>query len=273
MGSRMWMGIGLATLMMGCGEPEVASDWTDTPMRVDGELDDWAGRLQVQEDLELDFGVANDGEYLYLALAPLDQTWQRNLAMRGLEIWVGRGQEQTRSTGVRYPVGLERPEGVSPRAAGQAPDFPELQERFAASLDEVDLLRPGGEVRRAVGELTVVQAAGASRAGGFAIELRIPLADLGSEPGLGVGAGERVALNLRCPMPELPAGRAPGGREMGRAGGSRTGGPAGGGRPGGRAGGRPGGMIGGRPELPSLDVWIEVQLAGSQDLALERNES
>lgn len=274
---RIVYSFAVMTLLAGCGAPELQSQWRGLrEIRVDGQADDWSGVLEQNDELDIDFGVLNDGEYLYIALAPLDPARERQIMMGGLTFWFDPEEQKKRSNGIRYPVGTNmHPAGASMpdrRASREEVDefAKRLERRFYENLDLVTLVSraewDGQTV--ALNQLEGIEAAAAPYADSFFLEIRIPLF-LASGVDVGARAGESLAVGLQTADIKPPDGEmrgAPGGRKGSRPGGRMGGRPGGaiGGRRGGGMGSRPGAMTGRGMRLEPLEAWVKLTLARAE---------
>ncbi len=251
--------IGAAALVLttGCGPLKVDSVWRTIAPTIDGELSDWPGGLTPLQPAPVAIGLANDSDYLYLALTVHDRMLSRRIMMGGFTIWLDPKGGHKQRLGIKFPIGPWQGPGNSRRMDFDVDSGPRW-EQFALALEQVEIVGPGKNETRvfpAVGG--VVSAMITAGPDGLGYELQIPLRagpdwplDLLSDDGHQVSIGLETATFNR--------GKRPGG---GRSGGMA---PPGGGRRGGRggSGGRQmGGAHPGGHRSEPLDQWIKVTLA------------
>ena len=248
--------LGALLLLSSCGQLEVESQWLETEVKVDGRLDDWQGRLYDLEDLNVSFGLQNDGQFLYLGLRAADPRVLGQILRAGLVVWFDPEGGKNRVWGIQYPLAREWDDFAG------LPDRDEesrkrRREAVREQLDEAEIIGPGRDerARYKTGEIPGLKLAAARNAGLFVYELAVHFEktetspySLGSKPGAVVGVGfDTPKLNLVVP------GRGLGGPGMGGMG------------PGGMGRGYPGrggimvgrGLRGAEP----LKLWLKARLA------------
>jgi hypothetical protein len=268
----MTLGIALPLPSSGCGGGNsLQSGWVDHDVTVDGDLQEWQGHLTLVEDADVDLGVLNDDEYLYVSLVTASREAQRQIQMRGLIVWLDPTGEKEKTFGIRYPLGLQTADlgnldmpGMRERGEPSAEDRQRAQELFEETLDELEILHGEDQRRR----LDTAEAAGIEvrvrpSAASLSYELRIPLrSQEGSKYFVRAEPGQKVSIGIATPEVDREAMMAQFGDHSGPG---RDGGrPGGGGGRLGGSGGRGGGpgMGGGPPSPPeSIDAWATVQLA------------
>lgn len=259
----------IVLICSGCRSTEkLESHPPSGPLTVDAQIEDWKGAIHRVEDERFSLGVLNDGDYLYVALVSRDRRVTGQILRSGLILWLDPEGGKEKVLGIRFPLGLTgtRSPGVPPTGtAGEAgPDPAGMQERFAATVSEVEILSGEDEsgLRLPAESASGLTATAALAYGTLTYELKIPLQErephgyaVGTEPGATIGLGlETPELDreaIRAPM----RGRGGGGRgvEMPDRGGSMRGSISGGGRPG---GGSPGAQ-----SAASVRLWTTVTLA------------
>ncbi len=144
----------------------------------------------------------------------------------------------------------------SPGALGEL-NRNELQQRFAQSLKEIEIIGPGEDQiqRLALSDLTGMEIAVKSSAGMLVYELKIPLeADENNRYAIGIEPGDKISIGMLSPKLDFQdsSKRKPGGMAgMGARGG---------GRPGGMAGRPMPGRAGGFRIPKDLKIWASLQL-------------
>jgi len=260
--------IGVAALTsVGCGDVELRSYYRDAAVTVDGNFDDWKGKLEFVEKANMSVGVQNDDTDLYVILVIGDRETQRSIMMSGMFLWFDAAGARDKQFGIHYPLGIQDPTSLmGPGKPSSGGDPEELRKKFAEeSLGEAELIAANGTVRmtRSVSNLPGITLATSNDRGAMVYEYRIPLAaDVDSPYGVGTGAGSVVGVGLMTPEIDTSAMRDQMREKMGPGGPGGRG--AGGGR-GGRGGGMGGGRGGGIPSVPDpIDVWATLTLATSE---------
>ena len=246
----------LTALLQGCGNTvDVASNWSNSAVVIDGKAGDWLS-LQPIKDSPVLLGMRNDQDYLYLCLESSDRQFRQQLMGLGMTIWFEpKGGEKI---GIHYPLGMGRmgpgagygaPGGEMP-ASGPPDGGPADVDGPAAEkggntpeiVKELEILGPG---KNDVDRMPLIQAAGIEiqigHSGGAVVyELKIPLQKSAKHPyAIAARPGSKVDVNFETGKFTPSSGMS----EGARAGGEGTGG---GGFPGDGSGGGmgppPGGM-------------------------------
>ncbi|MCK4578272.1 MAG: hypothetical protein KAU50_05750 [Candidatus Marinimicrobia bacterium] len=224
-----------------CNNDRVSSDWPDQPITIDGDLADWQRGFMPLQDNKLGGAVANDNEFLYLALTIRDRGLARMAINRGMILWLEGTARPKHRFGIRFPLGMmESPDAM--KDMRQRDREPVFDERW---LDYVEILgKDRIDTRRfPVSDLPGIEVAVGGDPYNMTYEVRIPLAiDTDFPYAIAVNPGETVRLELTIPQPQFAGHRQPGGISalpsagggMGGRGGSRqdVGGRGGMGRPG-----------------------------------------
>jgi hypothetical protein len=267
----------ISAILQGCGSTvDLASDWSNSAVVIDGKADEWLS-LNPVKDTPIQLGFRNDPENLYLCLQSSDRQFRQQLMGLGMTVWFEpKGGDKI---GIHYPLGIgmapggsyggpggkiqdgegsesqsnrgRSGQGMGEGAAGNAPEI----------VKELEILGPG---KNDVDRMPIVQAQGIEVRIGqsqemVVYELKIPLKKtdkhpyaLASNPGSIVGVTFETAKFTR---PQGSPGETSGGPSGGGTGGYPRGGDTGGMGPppggmgpiggGGDDGGQPGGMPGG----------------------------
>ncbi len=258
------------------GDLKLPSIWHQGDIIVDGNEDDWSGRQTYLEEMKGAIGVANDSEYLYVAISTQREDLMMKMLMSGFTVWLGGDGDKDREFGIRYPA-IRRPAPTADRGSGEseARERPDLQSLLATldsattepvllGIDETIIERLP---RNSAGH---VAAAMKERDGRLVFELRAPIVRTADHPrAIGAELGEKFALGMETAKTTMIGDRQ---RQMGdkmgeppSGGGGPMGGP-GGGRGGGMGPGGPGGRGPGEgvPERPKpFELWAKVTLATS----------
>lgn len=256
------MAIGAA----GCGSMlSLNSAPVDQEIQVDGQIDEWAGRMTRLKDSDDDtsIGVMNDAEAVYLSLVTRDRDLIGQIMRRGLQVWFDREGGKRKSFGIHFPLGLGMP-GAGPTRRGRpgggregvpARDSEAMAERMEAMQTELEILGEDGDhARLPVEAAPGVEVKLAMSFGELAYEMRVPLR-LGATSPYAIEARPGEVIGVAVVTPRMERGFGPDGD---RPGGMGRGGMRGGMR-GEMQGGAPGGPArgGSRP----LDRWLQVTLA------------
>jgi hypothetical protein len=243
----------------GCSRAVLKSPWRTGEIAIDGVSADWSGEWFALADGRITASVTNDGEFLYVALAPGDASAKMQIMRHGLTLWFDPAGGKAKVFGIRYPIGMPPREARPPESEHREDFQSEIRNQFEATLGDLEILGPeGSEPRKlALAEAKGIEAKAALTEDQLVCELKIPLARSAERP-FAVGA---------APGGDLGLGIVVAGMEKGSHG-PRGGGPpegGGGGPPGEGRGGRPGGERRGAPgggfTTPGpIDSWTKVRL-------------
>jgi hypothetical protein len=260
----------MVSMITGCGSTkQLASRWSESPIRMDGNLGEWSDSTVFVEKEGIRYAVANDGDYLYLCLLSSTPNFGRQLMVRGMTVWIDPNGGSRKTIGVRFPIGgmgMGRPEIEQPQPE---PDVEQRGTRFEEmerqSLNEFEYLGPAENDRQRVSRLQgqgleIQMTATPER---FVYKLKLPLQYSSQHPySAETRAGAKVGIGLESNAAQKIAEGDRGGE------GTEGGMPGtGGGRSGGRSGARSGGMGRGgqRPgagaSMVNFNIWSSVQLA------------
>jgi hypothetical protein len=272
------LGLAGPFLLAGCGPQEVQTNWTAEPVKVDGEMTEWASGSTVYfEDPGVQLGLCNDNQNLYVLFRFSNESWARTIRMGGVTLWLNSSGKKKKDFGIRYTGGPSLPEfqrrGTSDEGGFQEALTPEQQQRlFDMEQDTVGQITV---IDKKSNQEVTMRADGsggptvcfASPQGTYTYEFSIPLekSDVFSYA-IGAQPGQVISLGLEW------GGMGEADRErMKERGGGPPGGGMGGGPPGGMGGGPPGGTGGGPPggrgggrgmQAPEeQELWVKTQLA------------
>lgn len=260
-------------VLSSCVTLQINSDWKTDNVMINGDMDEWRGRLYYIEDENFSLGVRNDSHNLFLCLTAENQSIGRMILAQGLTFWFDPNGGNAKVFGVRYPTG--RPENHPERQPGTEEERGEFlesrgqrtqedRERFFNNmLKEAVLLGPkeGAETQIPVEELEGIELKIDAASGLFVYELKVPLVSDENFPfAIGVLPGQTLGIGIEIPKMDMSAmrGRMPPGGDMGGRGGMGGGMPPGGMR--GR-GGMPGSSSGRPGIMNGMKFWVEVKLA------------
>jgi hypothetical protein len=254
--------------IMGCGSTQqLASKWSEGPIRIDGSLRDWSDSTAFVEKDGIRYAVMNDGQYLYFCLLSSKAGLGRQMMFRGMTVWFDPNGGEKKTIGLRFPIGMggmgrsEIPVRPPEEEQGQQGVRPEEFPR--QTPNEFEYLGPGENDRQRVSRLQgqgieIHLTATLER---FLYELKIPLQYSSQHPySVETHAGARIGLGVESNTAQRMTESMRGGEgvEGGRpgAGSGRGGGRMGGGM--GRGGGQ---MPGGSQANMTISFWSHVQLA------------
>lgn len=250
----------IVILFVSCGTMEMASNWRDREIKIDGYQDDWRDALTYLEKKKISVGLFNDDSFLYACIVTGDRRIRSQLLRRGFTIWFDEKGGKDKKFGIRYPIGME---DMGPTKMGEMMGDQQegrIRDLQLSRLNDVEILGPGKEDRRreAISQLKGLEIKLVTNVDLMIYEIKIPLFyddqnsfSVASNPGDIVGIGLETAKIdkefMREQMRETGGGGMEGGRGGMRGGGRRSGG-----------GGRPGGGM----QMPEqLDFWAKVELA------------
>jgi len=282
------MVVSLALLFAGAtvafaAEPSLSSAWRTDTITVDGVPNDWSAFTTLSEKPPISIAIANDGEFVYLALRTSDPGTRMMIERQGLFVWLDSSGKNKKTFGLRYP---ETPLGFGGRRGGfgrggqgwpgSRPGEQETEPpEGAAAPDQADegrlshvlIIGPGKHDERSLMMRFSkgVEARYEEDEGTLTYEIKVPLEVTDAHPyAVGVVPGATLALGLESPKIQMPrvGGRHGGFGGFGGMGG--RGGMGGGERgEGGERGGQ-GGERGRGFERPSpIKLWALVTLAGA----------
>lgn len=259
---------------VGCKTEEIESRLVQTPIVVDGDLDEWRGMpFKSDKDDNAALAVCYDDNHLYVAVKFKDPMWLRAIRMKGLTIWVNNKAKKDKTIGFRFNGGPTREEmeklmpqsGQAPggerplfRENGMMTDFDSIEVQFVV-LEKDFWYQPTPIAQDGQNGPEVAF----GMAGGiFSYEYKIPLvSSAGKFYGAGVDGSQPLLLGLKwggVDKKDRPGGG------MRLSGLGIDGGGMGGGPPPG--GGIPGGMRRGEFEkyMKKHELWVKTKLAQAE---------
>ncbi|NQV40956.1 MAG: hypothetical protein HQ506_01265 [Candidatus Marinimicrobia bacterium] len=258
----MWKPAGLLSLVIilsACSSSYLSQKATNE-FRIDGQRTEWTGKFQIPDGERFALGVSHNKNYVYVAISSIDKDFQRQLALRGLTLWLDTKGRKRQNLGLKIEGAL---------ASGRRPGAYQRDQY----QDGGQLRRNGtaGQVPRIDGDLTVVVidtkagkslgpadllASANSHDETLFIEFQIPTAMLGETFDINKKLGLGIVSTSK--RPDLRDGQGGGMNDGQRAGGHRGGsGGMGGGQKGG--GGQGSGPSRGSMGQGILDVWMKIQ--------------
>lgn len=262
------LGVFILVVLSACATLLINSDWKTDEVVVNGELDEWRGRLYFIEDENFSMGIRNDEQYLYLCFAADNQFIGGMIFARGLTFWFDPKGGKNKIFGIRFPIGIsENRSEHLPLTEEERQTFndslrqrtQEDRERFMNNmLKEVVILDPekDAEIQIPIEELRGIELKIDAASGLFVYELRVPLTfDEGIPYAIGISPGQNLGVGIEIPKMDRSAmrGQRPPGGMGGRGGMDRN-------MPPGGMGGR--GGFGSRPGIfNGMDFWVKIKLA------------
>ncbi|MFZ5979381.1 MAG: hypothetical protein ACOYVF_02010 [Candidatus Zixiibacteriota bacterium] len=262
----------------GCNETKIESQWTQTPIRIDGKIDDWKDyAITYYEEENAAVALGNDAQNLYLHFRTNDQEVAQLVKMSGLKIYLDPNGKKKKDFYICYKAGpagfnmkgsdwhhQNMPPGDRDRDNMSPPDNAAGDQRGRIRDDstrnftcyqkniiiEKPIPRSGDEGPAAAYDTSM---------GFYAYEFLIPLAKSQvRQYGLGAAPGQPICIGVEWgDMSDMKSAM--------KSGGGMNGGPPGGGMgggPPGRMGGNPpGGGPGGQNIPQKQELWIKTILA------------
>ena len=264
----------LPLLVMGCGDQEFNSHWSNGNIKIDGNQEDWGNKIIFFKDENIGIGIQNDSNNVYICLVTSNRAHIIRALRNGLTIWIDP-QNKNRTYGIKYPIGMSNDMmfNYPQNQNGDYQDMGSMMKKYESSLNEFELVNKDGELLSAIPvkndygielKVNIIRDQ-------LVYELKIPLdhsinkgffvnTTPGSHIRLGFEEGklDRSQIQQRNKENGFEGGSGEG--EEGRRG-DRMGGRYGEGRMG---GGNIGERSGQNPE--ELNTWLEVQLAGNSNV-------
>lgn len=246
---------------VGCEEQKLNSSWLDREIVIDAKSDDWLDTLYYFESEMVSLGFFNDESHLYVCMLAEHPILQMQVVGQGFTLWFDPKGGNEKAFGIKFPIGMrgkrEQMDFVRTQEGGL--DREKMRQAFEESLDELEILGPGGTKQRIpVEEAKGLEIIARNETGLFVYELKVPLKPDEEHPfAIGTRAGAAIGVGLEIPETDMDEIREEMQGRMGRQGVMPPGGV------GGMGGmGRRGGQ---RPKIPNgLDVWASLQLALDQ---------
>lgn len=187
----------------GSGAPEPPAQLLDSrvpdpSIRVDGYRSDWEGNLTRVGDRDVFAGFHRGEGALYMAVVSQDRGFDVRVFRSGLTVWFDTAGTRRRARGIRFPVfGPEARKRLRADTAGGQPDRERLLR--AAGSDFVVVGEDGEESLVSPGEAEGLEVAAAIDRGLFTWELRLPLERAGGPVhALPTAAGDTISVGLQA---------------------------------------------------------------------------
>jgi len=99
------MGV-LMALLSTCKKATVQSAWNDGSIIIDAVVKDWGSRLVWNEKSQVNLGVTNDAENLYLCLVTSDPDIHRQILINGFIVGIDQKGSKSHHFGIKFPLGI-----------------------------------------------------------------------------------------------------------------------------------------------------------------------
>ena len=102
---RMKFLVGILILSLtACSEPTIISNWQNSDISIDGNVNDWAGNLNYFDDEKAAIGVSNDNDYIYFCLTTSDNDNIMKILRTGFTVWLDPQSSDGKTIGIKYPI-------------------------------------------------------------------------------------------------------------------------------------------------------------------------
>lgn len=244
------------SLMPGCGSSlELTSEWTDRVVVIDGISTDWPDMQARIAGPDVQIGIKNDKDNLYVCLTTPSRATQFQMLALGTTVWFDGEGNKNKTFGIQFPVqGLLQGRRLTPPAN---PDETKrvMESLVAAAQRQFEIIGPGTGERKRIADR---QAKGIDvhlgyEDGTLTYELKIPLRRTADVPygatvdpakPLMVGFETGNYADLMRSQPSAPGRSSGGAGRGGRGGGGGT-------------------AMGGGDSPEALRHWLTVHLTGS----------
>jgi hypothetical protein len=263
-------------LLTGCKTQELKTNWSSTPIKIDGKMNDWANTpMAYFEESGVQLGLRNDSENLYILFRFNNQAYAQAIRMGGVTIWFDNFGKKKKELGIRYTSGpsfFDFQKMRSSQGGGFEESLTEEQkerlaerEKSMTMRDQIVTIGKKGNQERilSTGGSDGPAVSFDSSQGAFTYEFSLPLqkSDI-SRYGIDEQPGQILGLGFEWGGVTMADRKSRGGNPPG--------GGMGGGPPGGMGGGPPGGRGGGRDNGPGTssnqasekqELWLKTKLA------------
>ena len=218
----------LATLT-GCGSTlELTSRWTNQELRIDGRGDEWKDATTLIPGPQVQVGIKNDRDNLYVCLITANRMTQAQILALGTTVWFDAEGKKTKTFGIQFPIagllqGRRFPTQQNPE---------DLKRLIEAAQRQFEVIGPGEGERHRLNDRqdNGIDVHLGYSDGTLTYELKIPLHKspdhpyaVGADPlkpfVIGLETGEYSdAMRGQLSGPSRPAGGSAGGRGRGGGG-------------------------------------------------------
>ncbi|MBN1779610.1 hypothetical protein JW948_00655 [bacterium] len=206
----------LVLCLNGCRSGEVTAGRAGTGISVDGDQSDWSGNLVLNEEANAAFGFLRDSTYLYLCLVTRDAELQRQVAGRGLIVWLEADKKSGNRIGIKFPVGMKDMDLPVPKNEGDRPGMRDDRRipLFESRLKELEIQEPGEDEFTSFLFSEIAESGLAASADlkpdRLVVEMRIPLVKEEGRPyALAQRTAAMVGVEIECPGRDAMRGNGP----------------------------------------------------------------
>ncbi len=177
--------------LCGCKAPEIQSGWTEQPIRIDGNLDEWSSNANSFEEERITIAVRNDDRFLYVGVRSANPDILRRAVGGGLTVWIDPRGGKDQVLGIRYPKGFGPDRGREP-GSDAGPGEPGPRTRRPGDFSRMLDAGEGPVLLRVLNGKRMSPSLTVDRAGGIDVALR--------------GEGDELTYELRVPLTEMAGG-------------------------------------------------------------------
>lgn len=94
----------LLVMLSGCSSYSIVSQKFNQPIKIDGKLNDWNGKIKYFNDEKMAVGVSEDNANLFICLSTADRSNILKMLRMGFTIWLEPGNEKGETIGIQYPI-------------------------------------------------------------------------------------------------------------------------------------------------------------------------
>jgi hypothetical protein len=141
----------LPLLVMGCGDQEIKSHWSNGNIKINGNQEDWGNRIIFFKDENIGIGIQNDSNNVYICLVTSNRAHVMRALRNGLTIWIDP-QNKNRTYGIKYPIGMSNDMmfNYQQNQNGDYQDMGSMMKKYESSLNEFELVNKDGELLSAI---------------------------------------------------------------------------------------------------------------------------
>jgi hypothetical protein len=248
-------------LITSCGEKQIRSKWADFEISIDGNVEDWEGKLLYFKDEQAALGVANDSSFLYIALSTRERSSFMQALAGGLMLWFENENADSKKIGINFPIGSSNNSfAMMGKNQNAEKNSEQVINALIRSQNELSIVDEDSYplVLLGIKNDKNIEAAIGFEKNVFYYELKIPLQKT-KKTSYAINAkfSDIISVEIETLQPERPTGGS------GRSGMSdgMSGGGRGGGMGGGRGGGRGAGASMNASSFDPIEISFEVVLA------------
>lgn len=125
-------------LFFGCSVgTEIQSTYSNNPVNIDGNIDEWGTSLNYLKDDNIAFGFKNNKENIYISIVTADRAKIMKVLTSGLTVWLETGKDKI---GIKYPIRPDREDIREMRMDANENNMPDMEKRIISMLaKETDL--------------------------------------------------------------------------------------------------------------------------------------